>query len=393
MKRLAPYAAALCVLAAPAAALLVHAADALPEPYQLVRTLQLLQDQVAHGSIEAHGAQVTLLTRIGDEFLKTDPQLWSDRRNARAAVIFLLSGGHPQVVRSLLDRKHLDAGDTILLGALAYIEGREADAAELLRNADVRDLPATLGGQLALVQSALLVRHDIKAALKRLDDARLLMPGTLVEEAALRREIFVAGQSDDFSKFESLAIQYMRRYRQSIYAGNFRQRLALALTRFGFAQDERYFPRLAAMLENLDPDSRRTLYLVIARTAILRGKPVMAQLAAEQAATLSSDGSRERERARLYQAAARVVTDGYEKSLVELRAINRPHLSQRDVELLDAALILAGHLRKPLQEAKVDSPVPPPAPPRLDVRSATEALSRAGKSLDEVNILLEKKPQ
>ena len=50
-----------------------------------------------------------------------------------------------------------------------------------------------------------------------------LVPGTLVEEAALRREIFLAGQIDNADRFETLAIQYLRRFRHSIYAGNFRE--------------------------------------------------------------------------------------------------------------------------------------------------------------------------
>jgi chemotaxis protein MotC len=358
------------------------------EPYQLVRTLQLLQDQVAQGSIEAHGAQVTMLARIGDELLAVDQETWRDRRNAHAAVVFLLSGGHPQVVRTLLDRKYIDAGDKLIVGALAYIEGREREAAEFLRDLDPRALPATLGGQIAIVQSALSVRQDVKAALARLDDARLLMPGTLVEEAALRREVFVAGQSDNFEKFEALATGYMRRFPNSIYAGNFRQRLALALTRFGFAQDDRYFPRLAAMLDHLDADSRRTLYLLIARTAVLRGKPTMAQLAADQAAALAGPRSREHERARLYRAAARVVTERFEASLSDLREIDRTLLSPRDVELLDAAVVLAGHLRKSTPHANEAGP--PPAPPGIDVRSATEALERARTKLGELDALFEK---
>jgi chemotaxis protein MotC len=363
------------------------------EPYQLVRTLQLLQDQIAGGSVEAHGAQVSLLAHIADAFLAADAQAWQDRRNARAAVVFLLSGGHPQVIRTLLDRRRLAVDDRLVTGALAYVEGREGDAAELLRDVDARALPASLGGQVSLVKSALVVRQDAKAATVHLDDARLLMPGTLVEEAALRREIFVAGQADDFERFEALATRYMRRYPRSVYAGNFRQRFALALMRFGFAQEERYFPRLAAMLDNLDADSRRTLYLLVSRTAVLRGKSGMARLAAEQAAVLSGPGSREYERARLYGAAARVVTDGYEAGLSDLRAVDRQKLSPRDVEVLDAALALAGHLRKPVGDAKADGPVPPPVPAQLDVRSADKALAQAQQSLGTLNTLLEKQPR
>ena len=132
-----------------------------------------------------------------------------------------------------------------------------------------------------------------------------MMPGTLVEEAALRREIFLAGQLDDFDKFETLALQYFRRYRHSIYAGNFRQRFALSVARFSFAQKTDRFPRLVAVLDHLDRASQRSLYLLIARTALVRGKIDMTDLAAERVMALTEVGSPERERARLYRAAAR----------------------------------------------------------------------------------------
>jgi chemotaxis protein MotC len=407
-----------------------HAQQATPEPYQLVRTLQLLQDQLARGHIDAHDEQTKLLVRIGDEFVKTDPSVWQDPRNARAAALFLLSGGQPRVVRILLDRKALDGGDKLLIGALAYVEGREGEASESLKDFDPRALPPAVGGQIALVQSALLVRQDIKSAMQRLDEARLLVPGTLVDEAALRREIFLAGQSDDFDKFEALAVLYVRRYRDSIYAGNFRQRFALAMTRFSFAQDPKNFSRIAHILDQLDVASRRTLYLLIARTAIVHGRPLMARLAADQAFQLSEEGSAEKERARLYRGAAQVVTDGYEAGLAELTGIAASQLTGRDLELLEAAQSLARHVRKPLPlvspavpagaggktesgpksaaapksdggakveaaskaEATPAAPAAvPPAPPRLDVKRSDDALAHARKAMGDVDLLLKEK--
>ena len=158
------------------------------------------------------------------------------------------------------------------------------------------------------------------------------MPGTLVEEAALRREIFFAGQVDDFDKFETLAVQYFRRYRHSIYAGNFRQRFALSVARFSFVQRADRFPRLVAVLDHLDRTSQRALYLLIARTALVRGKIEMTDLAAERIAALTEDGSADRTRARLYRAAARVVTEGHEQALLDLQQIDASRLAEQDAE-------------------------------------------------------------
>ena len=173
-----------------------------------------------------------------------------------------------------------------------------------------------------------------------------MMPGTLVEEAALRREIFVAGQLDDFDKFETLAMQYFRRFRHSIYAGNFRQRFSL-----------------------------------------VRGKLEMTDLAAERVMTLTEVGSPERERARLYRAAARLVTSTHEEALLDLRQIEEARLPERDVELLTAALTLGSNVRKALPEVAAQRDEAGRGKtamrPRIDFTRSLAAVDRAQKLLDE----------
>jgi chemotaxis protein MotC len=359
----------------------------LREPYQLVRTLQALQDEIARGNLEAHNAQPALLKRLGEEFQKADPGVWKDPRNSRAVVTFLLSGGSPQVVGALRSRNVLSIDAAILDGAIAYIEGRPDQAKARLGGVNPRRLPATIGAEIALVQSALVAQNDPKAAIERLDEARLLMPGTLVEEAALRREIFVAGQADDFDKFESLALRYFRRFRHSIYAGNFRQRFAPAVARFSFAQQTDRFPRLVAVLEHLDRVSQRTLYLLIARTALVRGKIEMADLAAERVLTLTEEGSPERARARFYRAAARLVTDAHEEALLDLQNIEVDRLPERDAELLTAALTIGRNVRKALpavsEQQHQSNGGQTSLRPRIDFSASLAAVNRAQSLLDQ----------
>jgi chemotaxis protein MotC len=365
------------------------------EPYQLVRTLQALQDEIARGNLDAHNAQPALLTRLGEKFQEADPGVWKDPRNSRAVVTYLLSGGSPQVVGTLRSRNVLSIDDGILDGAIAYAEGRPDEARARLGGVSARTLPATLGAEIALVQSALLAQSDLKAAIELLDEARLMMPGTLVEEAALRREIFVAGQVDDFDKFESLAMQYFRRYRHSIYAGNFRQRFALAVARFSFAQQTDRFPRLAAVLGQLDRASQRALYLLIARTALIRGKMEMTDLAAERVVELTEEGSSERSRGRLYRATARLVTDAHEEALSELQKIEGSRLPKRDAELLAAALMLGRNVRKalPAVSAQHDEPSGQQTVvrPRIDFSASLAAVDRAQKLLDESSAQLKER--
>lgn len=378
-------AAALLALVGPAQA--ENPVPPVREPYQLVRTLQAMQDEIARGNLDAHNAQPATLKRLAEKFQEADPAVWKDPRNARAALTFLLSGGDPQVVGDLRSRKLLNIDEALLDGAIAYVEGRPDEARSRLGSVNARTLPATLGAEIALVQSALLAQNDLRATIERLDEVRLLMPGTLVEEAALRREIFLAGQVDDFDKFESLAVQYFRRYRHSIYAGNFRQRFALSVARFSFVQQTDRFPRLVAVLDHLDRASQRALYLLIARTALVRGKTGMTDLAAERIASMTEVGSTERMRARLYRAAARVVTDAHEEALLDLQQIDASRLPEQDAEILAAALQLGRGVRMPLPApplqldgAKVEQTA---MRPRINFSGSLGALDRAQKLLDE----------
>jgi chemotaxis protein MotC len=362
-------------------------ASAAGEPYELVRSLQAVQDGIANGNAEAQQGHLALIRQIGEKFLAADPAVWSDPHNGQAVVVFLLSGGTPQIVRKL-PRDRLNVDERLFNGALAYVEGRQDEARELLKAVDPRAIPLSLGGQIALVQGALLASSDASLAIARLDDARLLLPGTLVEEAALRREILLVGEAEDFDKFEFLTQAYARHYRSSIYAGDFWQRFSAALVRSSLALEERRFTRLKALIDQLDPASRLKLYMAISRTALVRGRLAAARLASEQALSLTADGAADRERAHLFRGAARALTDEYDAGLAELMAIDAPKLPERDARLLNAALQLVLDIRRPIKGSSVEPSAnkPPPTPARLELSSSTTVLARAQEHLRQLEL-------
>ncbi|MDN4999806.1 chemotaxis protein [Bradyrhizobium sp. GCM10027634] len=377
-------AALLMVLSLAATRASAEAAPPSGEPYELVRALQAVQDGIASGDTAAHGSHIALIRQIGEKFLAADPGVWSNPQNGQAVVIYLLSGGAPQIVRKLpRDKINVDA--KLFDGALAYVEGRQDEARDLLKDIKPRTISSGMGGQVALVQGALFARSESSFAIERLDDARLLLPGTLVEEAALRREVLLVGQAEDFDKFEFLTLAYIRHYRSSIYAGDFWQRFSTGLTQSSLALDDRRFARIAALLEQVDRASRLKLYLVIARGALIRGKLTVVRLAGERALTLSADATADRERAHLYRGASRALTDEYDGGLAELKALDRSKLSERDVQLLNATLQLALDVRKPIAGAPTDKP--PPTPARIDLASSDAMLARAKTQLDELEPL------
>ena len=356
-----------------------HGQDGKGEPFELVRSMQSLQDQIVRGNIRAHAAQRELLGRIAEQFEILDAQKWKDPMNARAAVVFVLSGGNARVLHKLiLSGAGADLGEKLLKGALAYGEGRHEEAAELLGGIEARKLDPGMAGHVAYVQGELTAKKEPIKALAHLDDARLLSPGTIVEEAALRRQIAVLAAAGKADRYEFLATQYLRRFPSSVYAGGFRQQFAAAIAAHTNAGEPGRLARLEGILGGVEQADRREVYLTIAKEAIAKGKVEMAKFAAANAQRLTEESSAERERARLYEAAALVVTEDFDRGVEMLGAVERSKLADTDTALLDAALGIAGQVRR-LPDAPASEPID---------TAASQVLAQAHKSVAQVDEIL-----
>jgi chemotaxis protein MotC len=234
---------------------------------------------------------------------KAAPEVWQDPRNARAAVIFVLSGGNPSVLRQLLEHGVNPAVDIGLLkGALAYSEGRVAEADRLLSKFDARTLDPSLAGLIALVQAMLAEKkNNIRLASSRFDDARLLAPGTLVEESALRRQAFMMAADNKLEQFEVFSSQYFRRFGHCVYGIIFRREFGRTLAASKYVDDLNLLRRLEPVLDALNPDERQELYMVAAAEGIRRGKVAFTRYTAARAAALTPAGTPESWRVKLYE--------------------------------------------------------------------------------------------
>jgi chemotaxis protein MotC len=358
-------------------------------PFELVRTLQMLQDQMADGATGALSAQQALRVEIDRAFAAADVSLWQNPRNAEAAVTFVLNGGAPTILKVLATLNPPPAVDLRLVnGVLAYAEGREADAAAQLAGINPLDLPPSMAAQVALAQSALVVAADPGESMRLLSLARLLAPGTLVEEAAIRRQLFIADQLKDTDEVESLARQYLDRFRHSIYAGNFRARFAAAVSHMDFIDNEAEFPRLDDILATVGAEARGELYLTVALASVVNGRVTAARLAAERAAGLAPEGSPEAARAGLYIAAALVADpQGLETATADLDAVDAVLLGPSDRALRNVVAITLGGVRTatdagPAEPAESGDPTPP-----------TPVMTRAADALGLADALLEKASQ
>lgn len=358
-----------------------------PEPFQLIRSLQIIQSQIAAGSQAAYLAQPKLMSQIADDFSKTPLGLWQEERNAQAAATYLFSGGAASVIRPLVQSNVIQASSQALVrGALAYVEGRPQEAVTLLMGIDARSVSPNLGGHLALVQAALVSVKDPAAASAFLDTARLLMPGSLVEEAALRRQIFMTDTNVDLDKFFLMARQYFQRYRNSVYASNYWPRFTHLLSNSTLLAKEDDFEKIEVFLADFKSNEQRDLYISMAQSAIRRGHAKAGQRWARNARNLSSAGSTEAARAELYEGAAMIASNQLAAGLQKLQAVSDKELPSEDRELGMMAKSLAAKLHAPA------APVPPsatdrlaktPIEPRPTLIAAQQAISEADKLLNK----------
>jgi chemotaxis protein MotC len=339
-----------------------QAAGDAPSPLKMLTDLQNLQAKIAQGDKAAYAAQPAMLHDMGSAIAAADPEVWKQPDNIHAAVAFLLSGGPPRAIAPLTQIEGLPKEDEKLLrGALAYVVGRQEDARNLLGGFDAKTLDLRLAGQVAFVQSMLLSDENKKKAVELLDLARLLAPGGLVEEAALRREIWIAAEMHDVDRFTLVSCQYLNRFSKSVYAGNLIRGIAETVARLHLAEDPAELHKFDSLAASLPIDARRGFYLTISRGALVAGKVEVADAAARLSLAQPNGEPMGEARGEFYGAAARLYGDQYDKSIAELDAIDAKKLPKRDLALLAAVKDVALRLRAPPPPPAELPPVSPPA--------------------------------
>jgi chemotaxis protein MotC len=311
----------------------------------LVRKLTSLQDGMARGAAAARAAIPGQVERIQTAIATAEADSWKERANARAAATYLLSGGSPRGVRKIFDA-HLfsDADRPLVEASLAYAEGRSRDAAPMLAQIEPKEQPATLGGHLALVRGGLLIGSDNARARELLDLARLLMPSSLVEEAALRREVAILDPQQDAAKFLLLARRYVAQYSRSPFARNFWGEVRAATMRVALSVSEQQLGEFLALFDAMPAPMRFDLHMTIAQNAILHGRPALAALETDRAATLA-DTREAKARIALNRAALTALGGDFDAAASEFAELDAKSLGPSDMELRAVVAGAIDHLR------------------------------------------------
>lgn len=309
------------------------AADKL-ELQSSVRTLAALQDRSATGDAEAARMQARLISQIENDIRLAPRHELGTEGNLRAIAMLLLSGANPNFVEAQTLNLPMDEDMRNLInGALAYARADREGAATLLAKVNVEHLPPTLAGRVALVRSIIGASENASRAIDDLYVARELMPGTLVEEASLRRCVAFAARLADKKSLRFCSGRYIRRFPNSLYFKEFAEAFAEAVAQTGFGEGGE-FRLLLDSLERMGTKDRRGLLLRLSRSCLTHGRHALAAALATEAQSLSLAGSADMSRARLYQVAAALAVDHDKDHRHEIDLVNASALAEDDATLL-----------------------------------------------------------
>jgi chemotaxis protein MotC len=326
------------------------------QPYQMVRSLELVQDRIADGDEAAFPMQRKLLEMIDAKLLAAPADAFEDQRNFDALLVYAISGGNPSTIETVVSRLDLKPPRAALgAGVLGYVRGRPAEAEKALHDVDPLTQPTELGAYLALLKGSVAAAEDTAAALKLFDAARLLGPGSLVEEAALRRSVMIALKMRDPDRFLDYSGQYVRRFLHSPYASQFVDGFVLGVVDM---HDRIDLDSVAGMLGRMDADRRKAIYLRLARKSAIDGLADLTAFASRMAEVRNDPGSKSSDpRVLLYSSIASVASGSVGAIATQLASIDRSRLSESDRKLLDAARAVAGEV--------IATPAPPSVPPKV----------------------------
>ncbi len=335
-----------------------------------LRALFLAQDGVASGHASAVKLQKSMLVQIA-ETLKAELQKPGNEQLAHSIMAYVLSGGNPQFADVLAAKESVGPRERRLLTfCSAYMRGEADKARKLLRFDDLSALPPQLQGRMALARSLLPEAEEFKAQ-DLLGLAIATLPGTLVEESALRRSALAFLEKQDGDHFWKRIDRYNRRFGRSLYARPFLGDIVNKLISAEKAGSTWDWQRLDGAILHLPQAVRRSVYLEVAAGAASANLRNLTRHAARRVLRLAVSGSTEEQQALLYLSIFPSTTEDWNsmsESLSRLRSSNLPPPQQA---LLAAAKQVATAVRQ-------DTSLLDPA----DRESEVEELSDLSKRLD-----------
>ena len=226
-----------------------------------------------------------------------------------------------------------------------------------------------------------------------LDVARLLGPGTLVEEAALRRSIALSVTHGDAERFMTATEQYARRFLSSPYAAQFAEEFVAGIAKLDGKLD---MARIGNAIDWMSAEQAKSVYLRIARHSAINGNDELLALASQKAREYADMLPGEDPRSELYSSISSVTSETVVEVLARLEELDPSQLTKSDRALLKAAKAVAADVVAPVgdppaavlvDEAEAEPPVEQAA--GQDLSAANDVVTSARSKLEAIDKLLE----
>lgn len=327
-------------------------------PYKMLRSLQFVQDSVVLGDHSAAEMQRFMLGTIDKRLRSLDPSVFDDDRNVDAALIYAMSGGNPQTLEYLVSRDVNGYFDNRVTDILRkYLSGKGLLVAKSLIDAADEYKDKRIGPYLALVSANVTLASGPVNALKLYDRARLNAPGTIVEEAALRRSVAICVDAGMVDKGLEYSQRYIRRFLHSPYASQFADLFVKLLVDHDHQVKSE---DVISILSFMDEARQREVYLRIARAAAIAGKSELASMAAARAQALAGNTDNAfGALADFYGGMAAIPTDRINAAAKNIDTISDSDLSPRDKALRAAAKSVAEQVLRAPDPASLTQGSPP----------------------------------
>lgn len=308
--------------------------------YVLVRSLQLVQDAVVAGDHSAMEMQRYLLEQTDMRLRTARPEEFDDGRNVDAALIYSMSGGNPKTLDLLVARDRYGYFDEDVTKIMrAYLNGLIPGIDRPIEDIIKDYLNTPLGAYIALVGANMKAHAQDEDAIKLFDLARLVAPGTLIEESALRRSILMSINKQDVDEAIRFAHIYARRFSNSPYNVQFSQLVIEMIVNNLETIDQVLVDEIISYLPIAQ---QKRIYLRIARTGVVDGNREMANKALQQLPTFTGTNvTYYKLMAELYANMANLSEEDINDTVAKIRMVKRRTLPPIDRPLYDAALTMA----------------------------------------------------
>lgn len=361
-----------------------HAQDAKTdlEPKDLLSALLRIQDSVAGGDRSALPLQTQMIAMLDQSLSKEG----ASSADLNLVLVYALSGGSRSIASTLVS--HAPASDpqsALSKVVMSYVKGNVDEARKGFEPVDPFSLDLRLAPFVALAKGTANIRDNPVIAIQNFDIARLLAPGSLIEEVALRRLLSLHTEKGNAAGFMAIADQYARRFIESPYSAQFAEIFVAGVLKLerGVSQQA-----IANVLAGVPKNHRISLFLRLARQSAVAGRLELSAFASSE--LLREDGipgqSALRTQINLYSAIAEMTKGKVGEVRERLQAIQEAALPKDDLSLLRAARSVVSAIGTPtdaiasaVASASALEKARPTAPPPADATTVPTEVPKAAE--------------